>query len=167
MSLWRHQMGTFSALVVLCAGNSPVAGEFTSQRPVTRSFDVFFDLRPNKRFSKQSWGWRFETPSRSSWRHCNGLTMCKIGGRPLVRRPLLLKKPSSKYNGRWAVWGVRTSAILNDFITLNWASIIHNRECNQSSTNNRKYSKNIKLTQIDPPLIFKESRICLFALKSH
>ena len=41
------------------------------QRPVTRSFDVFFDLRLNKRLSKQSWGWWFETPSRSLWRHCN------------------------------------------------------------------------------------------------
>ena len=42
-----------------------------SQRPVTRSFGIFFDLRPNKRLSKQSWGWWFETPSRSFWRHCN------------------------------------------------------------------------------------------------
>ena len=47
------------------------SGEFPAQRPVTRSFDVFFDLRPNKRLSKQSWGWWFETPSRSLWRHCN------------------------------------------------------------------------------------------------
>ena len=46
-------------------------GEFPSQRPVTRSFDVFFDLRLNKRLSKQSWGWWFETPSPSLWRHCN------------------------------------------------------------------------------------------------
>ena len=41
------------------------------QRPVTRSFDVFFDLRLHKRLSKQSWGWWFETPSWSLWRHCN------------------------------------------------------------------------------------------------
>ena len=39
--------------------------------PVTRSFDVFFDLRLNIQFSKQSWGWWFETPSRSLWRHFN------------------------------------------------------------------------------------------------
>ena len=51
---WRHQMETFSALLALCAGNSPVTGEFPSQRPVTQSFDVFFDLRLNKRLSKQS-----------------------------------------------------------------------------------------------------------------
>ena len=50
-------METFSALLAICAGNSPVPGEFPAQRPVTRSFDVFFDLRPNKRLSKQSWGW--------------------------------------------------------------------------------------------------------------
>ena len=65
-------MEIFSALLVLCAGNSPVTGDFPSQRPVTRSFDVFFDLRLNKRLSKQSWGWWFETPLHSLWRHCNG-----------------------------------------------------------------------------------------------
>ena len=66
---WRHQMETFSALLALCAGNSPVTGEFPSQRPETRSFDVFFDLRLNKRLSKQKWGWWFETPTRSLWRN--------------------------------------------------------------------------------------------------
>ena len=69
---WRHQMETFSALLALSVGNSPVNGEFPAQRPVTRSFDVFFDLRLNKRLSKQPWGWWFETPSWSLWRHCNG-----------------------------------------------------------------------------------------------
>ena len=68
---WRHQMEAFSALLTLCAGNSRITGEFPSQRPVTRSFDVFCDLRLNKPLSKQSWGWWFETPSRSLWRHCN------------------------------------------------------------------------------------------------
>ena len=41
------------------------------QRQVTRSFDIFFDLRPNKRLCKQSRGWWFETSSCSLWRHCN------------------------------------------------------------------------------------------------
>ena len=68
---WRHQMETFSGLLDLCSGNSPVSGEFPSQRPVMRSFDAFFDLHQNKRLSKQSWGWWFETPSRPLWRHCN------------------------------------------------------------------------------------------------
>ena len=65
-------METFSALLPLCAGNSPVTGEFPSQRPVTRSFGVFIDLCLNKRLSKQSWGWWFETPC-SLWRHWNKL----------------------------------------------------------------------------------------------
>ena len=43
-----------------------------AQRPVTLSFDVFFDLRLNKRLSKQSWGWWFETLSCPLWRHRNG-----------------------------------------------------------------------------------------------
>ena len=69
---WRHPMETFSALLAICAGNSPVSGEFPAQRTVTRSFDVFFDLRLNKRLSKQQWGWWFETPAWSLWRHRNG-----------------------------------------------------------------------------------------------
>ena len=46
-------------------------GEFPAQRPVTRSFGVFFHLRLNKRLSKQWWGWWFETASRPLWRHRN------------------------------------------------------------------------------------------------
>ena len=48
MSWWRHQMETFSALLVIYAGNSPVTSEFPTQRSVTQSFDVFFDLCLNK-----------------------------------------------------------------------------------------------------------------------
>ena len=70
---WRHQMETISALLALCAGNSQVNGEFPSQRPVTRGFAGFFDLCLNKQLSNQTWGWGFETLSRSLWRHCNGL----------------------------------------------------------------------------------------------
>ena len=73
LSRWRHQMETFSALLILCA----VTGEFPT-RPVPRSFDVFFDLRVDKRLSKQSWGWWFETPSSSIWRHCNIMNSFKI-----------------------------------------------------------------------------------------
>ena len=72
---WRHQMETFCALQAICAGYSPVTGEFPAQRPVTRNFDVFFNLRLNKRLSKQSWGWWFETPSCSLWRHCNDVAL--------------------------------------------------------------------------------------------
>ena len=78
-SWWRHQMETFSALLAICAGNSPVTGEFSAQGPVTRNFDVFFHLCLNKRLSKQSRGWWFETPSRSWWRHCNVLMALYVG----------------------------------------------------------------------------------------
>ena len=64
-------MKTFSALLAICAGNLPVTVEFPGQRPVTRRFDAFFDLCLNKRLSKQSWGWWFETPSCPLWRHNN------------------------------------------------------------------------------------------------
>ena len=83
---WRYQMETFSALLALCAGNSPVTGEFFSQRPVTRSFDVLFDLCLNLRLNKQSWGWWFEAPSCSLWRYCNGV--------PVIRKHFHIMKSS-------------------------------------------------------------------------
>ena len=73
---WRHQMETFSALLAVCAGNTPVTGEFSIQRPVTRIFHIFFDLRLNKRLSKQSGGRWFETLSRPLWRHFNACHNC-------------------------------------------------------------------------------------------
>ena len=50
--------------------NSPYKG---------KSSDVFFDLCLNKRLSKQSWGWWFETPLRSLWRHCNVYGCSPVG----------------------------------------------------------------------------------------
>ena len=70
-SWWHHQMETFSTLLALCAGYSPVSSEIPAQRPVTRSFDVFFDLHLIKQLSKHLWGWWFETLSHTLWRHCN------------------------------------------------------------------------------------------------
>ena len=46
--------GNFCAFLELCSGNSPVTGEFSTKRPETRSFDIFFDLRMNKRLNKKS-----------------------------------------------------------------------------------------------------------------
>ena len=69
--IWRHEMETFSALLALCAGNSPVTGEFPSQRPLKQNFDVFVDLRLNKQLSKPSRRRWFETPLHSLWRLCN------------------------------------------------------------------------------------------------
>ena len=91
LTWWRRQMETFSALLTRCAGNSPVPGEFPTQGLVTRSFDVFFDLRLNKRLSKQPWGWWFETPSWSLWRPCN----------ELLSRVELAKTAVHIYDARW------------------------------------------------------------------
>ena len=60
-------METFSALLALCAGNSPVTGEFPQQKPVTRNFDIFVDLRKKKRLSKQSRRRWFEMPHRAHY----------------------------------------------------------------------------------------------------
>ena len=64
--------GNIFRVTGLWVGNSPVPGEFPAQRPVTQSFDVFFELCLNKRLSKQSWGGWFETQSRPLWRFRNG-----------------------------------------------------------------------------------------------
>ena len=71
---WKHfpRYWPFVRSIHRPAVNSP------AQRPVTRSFDVFFVLHLNKRLSKQSWGWWFEAPSRPLWRHCKA----KFYGRP-------------------------------------------------------------------------------------
>ena len=110
-SRWRHQMERFSALLALCVGNSPVTGEFPAQRPVTRSFDVFFDLRLNKRLSKQSWGWWFETPSRSLWRHRNVLkVICWYCGLSLLAMQFTLNISQTHGSlwawAQWMGWGV-------------------------------------------------------------
>ena len=55
---WRHQIEWFSAFPALCEGSAPITGGFPSQRPVKRSFGVFFDLHFNKRLNK---------PSRHRW----------------------------------------------------------------------------------------------------
>ena len=60
----------FRVTGILC-GEFTGPDEFPTQRPVTPSFDVFFDLRLNKRLSKQPRGWWFETQSWSLWRHRN------------------------------------------------------------------------------------------------
>ena len=80
-------METFSVLLALCEGNPPVIGKFPLQRPVSRSYDIFFDLRLNKRLSKRSIHRWFEKPSRSLWRHCNTydckIYLCQIEVHPL------------------------------------------------------------------------------------
>ena len=115
---WRHQMETFSALLAICAGNSPVPGEFPTQRPVTRSFDVYFDLRPNKWLSKQSWGWWFETLSCSLWRHRYGHHRKGRGlgkeGSGSSHEPVLYLYMKASYitmTSQWARWRLKSPAL--------------------------------------------------------
>ena len=105
---WRHQMDAFSVLLAICVGNSPVTGEFPTQRPVTRSYDVFFDLRLNKRLSKQSWGWWFETPWRPLWRDSNVLfseVICqrRSGSTSAQVMACCLTVPSHHLNQYWLI----------------------------------------------------------------
>ena len=84
----------------LC-GEFTVPGEFPTQKPVTRSFDVYFDLRLNKRLSKRPWGWWFETPSWSLWRQCNEITVI-IGSwfpQPVLIGPrVVLDRPGNNFS---------------------------------------------------------------------
>ena len=66
-------METFSELLAICAGNSPVTGEFLAQRPVTRSFDIFFDLRLNN-------GWINNGEAGDLRRHCTNYDVIVMSG---------------------------------------------------------------------------------------
>ena len=121
-------METFSALLAICAGNSPVTGEFPAQRPVTRSFDIFFDLCLTIRLSKQSWGWWFETPSRLLWRHCNGSSWPSLGAIPSEHLAqdthcvmlYVYERPFSMYKG--ILFVIDTFATFSHFLLM---EIIH------------------------------------------
>ena len=104
---WCHQMEALSALLAIFAGNSPVSGEFPAQRPVTRSFDIFFDLRLNKRLSKQSWGWWFETLSYPLWRHRNILQ--------IWQEYLHFIQPTQQYD-EWHIFGGVKSSLSDAYI---------------------------------------------------
>ena len=134
---WRNQMETFSAFLALCAGNSPVTGEFPTQRPVTRSFDVFFDMHLNKRLSKQSWGWWFETLASSLWRHCNVHAICNIvmyrnESKQDLRMKLLLPTKvvpcSERPTGRGLRWSVtidnKSQSTINSALVISYCSCL-------------------------------------------
>ena len=100
-------METFSALLALCSGNPPITGGFPSQSTVTRSFDVFFDLRLNKRLSIQSRRRCFETPCGSLWRHCNAYSrrwMCVQ--RTGIERGVYIW--TNKELSKWLCWILQT-----------------------------------------------------------
>ena len=70
-SWWRHQMETFSALLAICAGNSPVPSEIPAKGQWRGDSVFYLNLCLNKWLRKQSWCWWFETLSRQLWRNCN------------------------------------------------------------------------------------------------
>ena len=103
-SWWRHQMETFSALLALCEGNSPVTDEFPSQRPVTRSFEVFFDLRIN--------GWvnnREADDLRRHRAHYDVTVMCASNCCKL-RQPKLMSMPDNDENTTRLLYNILTKS---------------------------------------------------------
>ena len=85
-----------------------VTGEFPTRRPVTRSFDVFFDLCVNERLSKESWGWWIETPSRPLWRHSNAILRYFIGS--VIR---LTSIWDGEHRLRFSAWHVNLLTLKN------------------------------------------------------
>ena len=117
---WRHQMETVSALLAICAGNPPVTGAFPAQRPVTRSFDVFFDLHLNKRLGKQSWGWWCEMPSRPSWRHFNALMITWTWPIHLMMRSVLDYVTNRSFLIAWFIAIYKRACITHHIHCLMW-----------------------------------------------
>ena len=113
-----HQMETLSVLLAICAGNSPVTGEFPAQRPVTRSFDVFFDLHLNKRLNKQSQVWLFESPSWPLWLHCNVFS--------LLWETTCLGRPQNVVVALY-----RFHCIVSFIIRAGWPAMFVSRSCRQ------------------------------------
>ena len=82
----------------------PLCGEFIghrwklSQRPMTQSFDISFDLCLNKCLSKQSRRRWFERPSRSLWHQYNDAKMKKkIYATYSKQAPILSNMKSEQY----------------------------------------------------------------------
>ena len=98
--------GTFSALLALCEGNPPVAGGFLSQRPVTRSFVVLFELLLNKRLIKQTRRRWFETLCCSLCRH----------GRDVYNNQIWIHHPKRNFTYIYC-WAIAyTSSIWHGFV---------------------------------------------------
>ena len=107
-SAWWRQVETLSALLALWEGNPPVTGGFPWQRPVTRRFDIFFNLRLNKRLSKQSRRRWFEMQSWSLLRHYNGPFSRQMGKKQCTNIGSRSFFPSPIYT---CVWWIGSSFI--------------------------------------------------------
>ena len=117
---WRHQMETFPALLALCEGNPPVTGRFPSQRPVTQSFNVFFDLHLNKQLNKQSRCRWFETPLHLLWHHCNDMSM--FSGQEMVWEILPDSMQSSQLS-RSIITMSNFSEVITSYVECQWSAI--------------------------------------------
>ena len=118
-SWWRHQMETFSALLALCAGNSPVPGNSPHKGQWRGALMFFFYLRLNKRLSKQSIAWWFETLSRPLWRHCNVVSL-------LPRRLSTIRTIRHSWTLVFTRFGVKVVLTLREYMACIRLSTIEN-----------------------------------------
>ena len=162
---WRHQMETFSALLAICAGNTPVPGEFPTQRLVTRSFDVFFDLRLNKWLNKQSWGWWFETLPCPLWRHGNEIIQCTGGHRTRVAAVTLdnmaetrspLRKIYRKFSPCLFVTAAQLLWVDCQCYGTHWRGI---PSCSDSASHHNSGLKFRVVTRVSVVSVFPETRV--------
>ena len=101
-----------------------LCGEFTgtAQRPVTRSFDVFFDVCLNKRLSKQSWGWWYETLSLPLWRHRNDRLKNQ-------KRPIRIMIISNKYHNAHTAFDLNILDTLDLSALIFYHRYVHDASC--------------------------------------
>ena len=105
LTWWRRQMKTFSALLALCVGNSPVTSEFPSQRPVTRSFGVFFDMR-----LKNGWIHNRDASDVRRYRTHYDVTVFISAGRIMSYMNVSVDPCEDFYNFACGTWVARTKA---------------------------------------------------------
>ena len=69
IAIMTSSIEIFTALLAICVGNSPITGEFPSQRPVTRNLDVLIYAWTNGWINNRDAG----DLRRVLWRHCNAV----------------------------------------------------------------------------------------------
>ena len=137
--------GTIFRVTGPLCGEFTGPGEFPTQRPVTRSFDVYFDLRLNKRLSKKPWGWWFETLSWSLWRQCNAT--CQDGQNLLCDQPLGYDVEIQSHPRSWLKSYVKHIAEIRwkDVNSSALYQTMHMNKKTRKSHKKSKYRKSIKL----------------------
>ena len=105
--------------------NGPLCQEFAGhrwtppppplQRPARLNIAVYFDLCLNKRLSKQSRRWWFETPSRSLWYHCSYLSLTKVRTKTVICHGWLYKSKSDGHTMKYK----HLKLVISRYIQLN------------------------------------------------